>query len=246
MTHFRERLEKTNGKGWYVYGPGKISSDGRQGVPDPATRFYEFTGAMFSSGNQPGLRRPTDHPPTDAEPIDVSTGLYLMQKTDLYLPDVIPIAVTRTYNAGDGLSRAFGFGMMNPYAIFVWSAQQWQQADLVLPDGSLVHYVRTSPGTGCGRMPSSVRQPRRRGFYKSTIVWNGNGMGSKADRWHGVRHRRERAAPGDSRPVREHADDHARQWANRECHARDVAETAAGSRSATTAVIGSRRSVFRF
>ena len=88
-------------KDWYVYGPGRISRDGQQGLPDATTRFYAFTGAMFQTGNQPRVKPANDDPQEKAEPIDPSTGLFLMTKTDLYLPDVIPLALTRTYNSGD-------------------------------------------------------------------------------------------------------------------------------------------------
>jgi hypothetical protein len=32
--------------------------------------------------------------------------------------------------------------------MFLWSAQQYQEADLILPVGGRVHYVRISSGTG--------------------------------------------------------------------------------------------------
>ena len=37
---------------------------------------------------------------------------------------------------------------MHPYAMFLWSANQYQEVDLILPDGKRIHYVRTSGGTG--------------------------------------------------------------------------------------------------
>ena len=62
--------------------------------------------------------------------MDPSTGVFGLHKTDLYLPDVIPLALTRTYNSADSaVARPFGRGMTHPYAMFLWSAQQWQQAD---------------------------------------------------------------------------------------------------------------------
>lgn len=48
----------------------------------------------------------------------------------------------------DATSRPFGIGATHPYAMFLWSAQQYSEVDLVLPDGGRVHYVRTSLGTG--------------------------------------------------------------------------------------------------
>ena len=98
-------------------------------------------GSPANSGGNPGG-------PGRRDPIDPSTGVFLMHKTDLYLPDVIPLALTRTYNSGDNLARPLGRGMIHPYAMFLWSANQYQEADLILPEGGKVHFVRTSAGTG--------------------------------------------------------------------------------------------------
>src|SRR5439155_17511951 len=97
-----------NVKGWYVYGLGTVTPNAAQVTPDSRTRLYEFTGAMINSGNSPpGIGGTGDGPPR-GEPIDPSTGVYLMHKTDLSLPDVVPLALTRTYDSGDNLARPFG------------------------------------------------------------------------------------------------------------------------------------------
>lgn len=52
-------------KGWYVYGRGKVSADGRQVIPDAGVAIYEFTGAMISYPSlAPGVgpRPPTKLP----------------------------------------------------------------------------------------------------------------------------------------------------------------------------------------
>lgn len=167
-------------KGWYVYGVGSVTRAGTQVVPDPTTRLYEFTGAMLDTGASPaGNAAPAGWDPC-CEPVDPSTGLFVMNKTDLYLPDVIPLALTRTYNSGDDLARPFGRGMTHPYAMFLWSALQWQQADLILPEGSRIHYVRTSAGTGWADAVFTHQETQTTSatptvFYKSVITWNGHG-----------------------------------------------------------------------
>src|SRR5262249_1769503 len=135
---------------WYVYGPGTVMESGAQVMPDPRTRIYEFTGAMINAGPSP----PPDAPPPDdckcsqdGDPVDLVTGLYTLEETDLSLADVIPISLTRSYRPRDLESRPFGVGTTYPYGIFLWSAQQYQEADLVQPDGGKIHYVRVSPGT---------------------------------------------------------------------------------------------------
>jgi RHS repeat-associated protein len=162
-------------KDWYVYGVGTVKADATQVVPDPTTRIYEFTGAMI---NIPGFSTAAFASPPGAsprgDPVDPSTGLFVLHKTDLYLPDVIPLALTRTYNSGDTLARPFGRGMLHPYTMFLWSANQYQEADLILPEGSMVHYVRTSPGTAyTDAVFEHTATPTA--YYKSTIVWNGLG-----------------------------------------------------------------------
>lgn len=166
--------------GWYVYGLGTVTPDGTQAKPDPNTRLYEFTGAMFDTSTSPPNVAPPPGWDPRADPVDPSTGVFVLHKTDLYLPDVIPIALTRTYDSGDGVQRAFGIGGTHPYAMYLWTALKYQEVDLILPEGGKVHYVRTSPGNGFTdatfvhkETASTSASPTR--FYKSTIVWNGNG-----------------------------------------------------------------------
>jgi RHS repeat-associated protein len=167
-------------KDWYVYGLGTVTANGAQVSPDPTTRLYEFTGAMINSGNSPPASSPTTAARRVADPVDPSTGLFVMQKTDLYLPDVIPIAMTRVYNSGDSLARPFGRGMTHPYAMFLWSAHQYTEVDLILPDGGKLHYVRTSAGTSFPdavfvHQESATTAASPTPFYKSFIVWNERG-----------------------------------------------------------------------
>ena len=65
-----------------------------------------------------------------------------MEKTDLYVPDVMPLALTRTYNSQDAYERAFGFGMTHAYGVFQYSANQFAEGDFILPDGGRIHYVQ--------------------------------------------------------------------------------------------------------
>jgi hypothetical protein len=110
----------------------------------------------------------------DGDPVDLGTGLFVLRKTDLVLPGLPSLNVTRTYRPNDTQSRAFGRGTNWDLGIFLWSAQQYQQVDLVRPDGAKIHYVRTSPGTGyTDAVFESTATPTA--FYKSTIAWNGAG-----------------------------------------------------------------------
>jgi RHS repeat-associated protein len=168
-------------KGWYVYGQGTVTSDGKQVDPDPGVVIYEFSGVMINSGESPPSDAPVPDAQEDGEPVDLGTGLFVHRKTDLYLPDVIPLVLTRTYRANDFSSRPFGIGATHPYQMFMWSARQYREADLILPDGGRVHFERTSPGESFVATFLSTTNPGQ--FYKSELRWVSNGF-EHVDVWH--------------------------------------------------------------
>ncbi len=137
------------GKGWYVYGQGRVSKDGRQVIPDPGVAIYEFTGAMVSlptnapsEGPAPGLCKEED-------PVDCGTGLFLNEATDLVVDDVMPLVLSRSYRPQDNNSGGFGIGTNLSYDFFiVGTTGNYTYMDLILPDGMHIHYPRISPGTG--------------------------------------------------------------------------------------------------
>ncbi len=163
-------------KGWYIYGKGSISTDGKQVVPDPDVRIWEFTGAMISSTGQPPTKGPVDGAGTnDGDPVDLASGLFVYHHTDLSLPDSsMPVSLTRTYRPGDNTSYSYGLGMTSPFDIHLWSNENWHSADLVLPDGGKIEYLRTSPGTGyTDAVYTATNTP---GEWKNSVMtWNGEG-----------------------------------------------------------------------
>jgi RHS repeat-associated protein len=191
-------------KGWYIYGMGKVSADGRQVVPDPDVAFYEFTGAMFNNSPPPPpgpppcnshCCAPPDPPPPGGgggggswtknpnqgapdcghggDPVDLAVGQFTQTERDLWLPDVMPIDLTRSYRGLDLNKRSFGVGMSHPYDIFLWSAHQYQEVDVILPSGSRVHYVRINPGTTYGGSIYESSAPGQ--WAKSQIAETGGG-----------------------------------------------------------------------
>ncbi|WP_351230143.1 RHS repeat-associated core domain-containing protein [Streptomyces sp. NPDC002133] len=139
-------------KGWYVYGHGTVTPDGRQVVPDAKTRVWAFHGAMFNTDGWLGwltgwLQDAVDW--LSGDPVELSTGMLTDSRTDLAVSDPRGNAeVTRTYWQGDTDKRAFGIGRDLIYNSFLHSKEQYKEVDLYLPGGSKVHYTRTSPGTG--------------------------------------------------------------------------------------------------
>ncbi|HKV94283.1 MAG TPA: kelch repeat-containing protein [Candidatus Angelobacter sp.] len=137
-------------KGWYIYGNGKVSDDGKNIVPNPGVEIYEFTGAMVGSATgAPGIGRPKGSNAQAGDPIDLSTGQFIYTKTDLALPDVNPITFTRTYITNDSRSRSFGIGATDSYDFFmVGNIFPYTYQELIQPDGGRVRFDRISPGTG--------------------------------------------------------------------------------------------------
>jgi RHS repeat-associated protein len=168
--------EADEGRGWYVYGRGEVTPDGRQVAPDPGVSIHEFTGAMVA----PPTLAPATGPAlggrgTGGDPVDLGTGLFILTNTDLQLPDVLPISLQRTYRPNDTVSRSFGIGASHVFDMFLVGTTfpyTWQE--LILPDGARVHYDRVSPGTD---WTDAVYEhtSSETAFFKSRISWNGNG-----------------------------------------------------------------------
>ncbi|MFN8074620.1 MAG: polymorphic toxin-type HINT domain-containing protein [Kineosporiaceae bacterium] len=135
--------------GWHVYGHGTVTADGRQVVPDARTKLWKLDGAMFSTGLVHTTNWLVDALNwLSGDPVHLATGLMVDSHTDLAVDDVIPIAATRVLWTGDGFARDHGLNWANSYDL-TWANQvDFQEVDLSLPDGGLVHFTRTSPGTG--------------------------------------------------------------------------------------------------
>jgi len=151
-------------KGWYPYGEGTVTSDGKQVVPDPEVGLQKLNCTYHMTGpGAPAVAPPPCSCAVDGDPVDLATGLFVYRQTDLVLPDTIPISLSRTYRPNDSADRPFGKGATNPYDIYLWFSF-WTSVDLVLPDGGKVRYDATPTGYEHTASPST--------FYKSTLVAN--------------------------------------------------------------------------
>jgi YD repeat-containing protein len=113
--------------------------------------------------------------------LDLSQSVFYPIKTDLYQPDIIPLAFTRTYHPiGDWETRfkislpnvynPFLYGSRMPYTYLVWT----------LPDQFEVPYRRVSPGTMYYDAIYEESLPLA-GFGGSRINWNGDGWDISLD-----------------------------------------------------------------
>ncbi len=183
-------------RGWYIYGQGKVAADRKSIIPNPGTEIYQLTGAMVAGS---GWAPPSGPPgldwgggggggggngggppvPKGGEPVDLSTGLFVYEKTDLYLPDVIPISLTRVYRNDDTTSRAFGIGTTLPYDMFiVGDLNDFSWVELVLPNGGRVRFDRTQGNYWNTSTLQCTTTPGA--FYGATFTtsapgWSGSG-----------------------------------------------------------------------
>lgn len=158
-------------KGWYVYGRGKVSTDRLSVVPDPGVVIYEFTGAMVASpGDAKAVGPVAGQRLQVGDPIDLSTGQFVYSKTDLAVPDLIPINLTRTYTTNDNISRSFGIGAMAAYDMFmVGDISPFTYQELILPDGARVRFDSIDPGNSTGPYIATSSNTQ---FYGATLVYN--------------------------------------------------------------------------
>jgi len=166
------------GEGWYVYGHGTVSADGRQVIPDPGAELQSMycvvvINPLFGGGSAPGDGQPPCGGCEVADPVDLYTGLFLYQKTDLIVADDAPLTLTRTYRQNDPHVRSFGIGTSSDFEMFVVGDNTtFQTAEVILASGSRLKFKRTSFGaTGAGAILEQVGAPGR--LHKSTLRWNG-------------------------------------------------------------------------
>lgn len=107
--------------------------------------------------------------------VDLSTGRFILRQTDIFVPDVMPLSLTRTYISWDYHSRAFGVGGNHPYDICPTGTRfPYTYMDLNLEDGYRVYMPRISKGTGY--QDAAFRHDRSSSeFYGAQIAWNGDG-----------------------------------------------------------------------
>jgi hypothetical protein len=83
------------------------------------------------------------------DPVNAASGVFRYRKTDLMVPDVIPIVLRRLYRADDvspTYKGAFGIGTRHDYQMILsGDGQAYAYADLRLGDGHTLHYTRISP-----------------------------------------------------------------------------------------------------
>jgi RHS repeat-associated protein len=191
-----------SGSGWYRSGTGHVSADGRSIIADPGVRYHRVVpfGYMNPLGPPPtappgcGCDSPPGNGPPGAgapgapsgsssagDPVNLPTGLYLVNATDLTLPDVEPATLTRTYRQytakdTNHLIDTFGMAMSDSFDYYVYPLGPDQDAptgyELVEPDGGKIVYNPTAT-TG---VYSAVGTPTT--FFDSHLTTTGTFPGN--------------------------------------------------------------------
>ena len=162
-------------EGWHRYGSGEVSADGKSIVPDRKTRAYEFSGASY-------LFPPLMELLGDlfgADPVDLATGVFVFEKTDMHLPGPLPVTFSRLHrqepdgdrsvSGGTAWPREFGYESSHSYDLWLEASEAGTTSptnwDLVLPGGKQIRFTRvTGSSTSWTAAGTNTR------FLGSTLV----------------------------------------------------------------------------
>ncbi len=97
---------------WKLAGMGTVSSDGKKIISDPGVGIQRFCGVC---GLPCFINRQATQPNTNpngtkgGDPVDLATGVFVVEKTDLVLAGRSPVVLSRTYNPFDPFGTISGF-----------------------------------------------------------------------------------------------------------------------------------------
>lgn len=107
--------------------------------------------------------------------VDLHSGRFVLRQTDLFVPDVMPLSLTRTYIAWENRSRAFGVGGNHPYDICPTGTRNpYTYMELNLEGDRWIHLRRISKGVGYAGAVFRHEETASE-FYGAQVAWNGNG-----------------------------------------------------------------------
>jgi RHS repeat-associated protein len=162
-------------RGWYTYGRFRVSPDGKKVLPEPGAEVYEFDGASILPGLLAALLgwlRDLAKWAT-GDPVDPGTGLFDFSRTDLSLPDAMPVDATRTYRQLDDVPRGFGRGSGLSYQMGLNFTDDWSYIDLVFSDSSKIRFLHITGSLHDGIFENQNTPGE---FYKARLEFNGWGF----------------------------------------------------------------------
>jgi RHS repeat-associated protein len=149
---------------------GDASKGGHIRIWDQAAHLVNNANAPIWAPDPPAQQAIDSEKKKDGDPVELATGLFIMDQIDLAIPDLIPLTLTRTYRQNDTASRPFGIGATHPYDIWLTWNDYCSVMQLILPDGARETYTRTS-GADCFTA-SLVNQSSPSAALQSTLNWD--------------------------------------------------------------------------
>jgi hypothetical protein len=120
-------------------------------------------------------RRSATKPPVNEFQVDLHSGLSVLRQTDLFVPDLMPLVLTRTYRPWFLFTRAFGMRANHPYDICPTGTRfPYTYEDLNLEDDRRIYSPRISKGTGYADAVFRHSETSSE-FFGAQDAWNGNG-----------------------------------------------------------------------
>lgn len=141
---------------------------------DLGSEHVKFKGSIL-------MMKPTLHhdSPVNEFQVDLHTGMFVLRQTDLFVADVMPLSLTRTYRVWDSFSRAYGAGANHPYDICPTGTRRpYTYQQLNLEDDRPIYFRRISKGTGYEDAVFRHEQTSSE-FYGAQNAWNGDGWTMK-------------------------------------------------------------------
>ncbi len=155
-------------RGWFEYGKGRVTTNGKQIVPDKGVRVWKLSGAMAATNAGAPPTGSEGRDPHVGDPVDPHTGLFIYHKTDLSIGGAMPFNLTRTYRQGDPYAYELGVGFTTALDTrLVFTASDTAQIQLVLTGGSTVTFDRTSGGSD---PLTSTYESKRNGDWDGSIL----------------------------------------------------------------------------
>lgn len=149
-------------EGWRVYGQGRVNREETQFVPEQGVALHEvvtFGAAVSPSDPAPEEGMPPDPQEcgecnggtggnaTAGDPIDLRTGRFTYNETDIAITDVMPLTLGRNYRPSDSVKREFGLGTAAGFMYRLAQRNNYSQMQLVLPNGTPLIFNQAS-GSG--------------------------------------------------------------------------------------------------
>ncbi|WP_181358672.1 MULTISPECIES: RHS repeat-associated core domain-containing protein [unclassified Stenotrophomonas] len=152
-------------EGWRVYGQGRVNKEETQFVPEPGVALHEVV--SFGAAVSPNDPAPEEGMPPDpqecgecnagtgsnataGDPIDLRTGRFTYQETDISIADVMPLILGRNYRPSDSVKREFGIGTGAGFNYRIARKNTYAQMQLVLPNGTPLVFQQTSGSEAYG------------------------------------------------------------------------------------------------